>query len=108
MKNTALLFALLLIVSIIGFQEKLFSQNIGIGTVTPHASAQLEINSSTKGLLIPRMTLAQRLAVPSPAMGLLVYQSDITDSSFYWYDGTAWVKLQSGKSGWGTTGNSAT
>ena len=37
----------------------IFAQNVGIGTLTPDASAQLEINSTTKGLLIPRMTQAQ-------------------------------------------------
>ncbi len=42
----------------------LFSQNIGIGTATPNASAQLDITSTTKGLLIPRMTLSQRTAIP--------------------------------------------
>ena len=74
-----------------------FSQNVGIGTTTPHASAQLEIASTSKGLLVPRVTLAQRIAIVSPATGLLVYQSDVSDSSFYWYDGLAWIKLQSAK-----------
>ena len=83
-----------------------FSQNVGIGTTTPNATAQLEISSITKGVLIPRMTLAQRTAIVSPATGLLVYQNDIADSSFYWYDGLAWIKLQSAKSGWNLTGNS--
>ena len=77
---------LLLLLPCILFVMNIYAQNVGIGTVTPHASAQLEINSVTKGLLIPRMTLAQRLAISSQATGLLVYQSDIADSSFYWYD----------------------
>ncbi|MGO8055674.1 hypothetical protein, partial [Rhizobium leguminosarum] len=53
----------------------------------------------------PRMTQAQRLAVPAPATGLLVYQSDLADSSFYWYDGISWVRLQSAKNGWNVIGN---
>ncbi|HMU09489.1 MAG TPA: hypothetical protein PKC54_05740 [Ferruginibacter sp.] len=54
----------------------LTAQNVGIGTPTPHASAQLDITSTTKGLLIPRMTGAQRNAIVSPAVGLLVIQTN--------------------------------
>ena len=43
----------------------LFSQNVGTGTNTPNASAQLDITSTTKGILIPRMTLVQRQAIAS-------------------------------------------
>ena len=54
----------------------LTAQNVGIGTTAPHASAQLDITSTTKGLLIPRMTGAQRNAIISPAVGLLVIQTN--------------------------------
>ena len=50
------------------------SQNVGIGTTTPHASAQLEISAVNKGLLIPRMADANRPA--SPATGLLIFQNN--------------------------------
>lgn len=43
---------------------------VGIGTTTPNASAALDVTSTTKGLLIPRMTTAQRTAIASPAAGL--------------------------------------
>jgi hypothetical protein len=53
-----------------------YSQNIGIGTSTPHASAALEIKDSTKGILIPRMTMLQRNAIANPAEGLMFYQTN--------------------------------
>lgn len=48
----------------------------GIGTTLPNASAKLEVASTDKGFLLPRMTSAQRAAIASPANGLLVYQTD--------------------------------
>ena len=73
------------------------AQSVGIGTTTPAPSAALEINSTTQGLLLPRLTLAQRTALTSsttaPAVpGLVIYQTDNT-SGLYAYDGTNWVRL---------------
>ena len=51
-------------------------------------SAMLDVSSTTKGILVPRMTTAQRTALSSPATGLLVYDSTL--QSFYYYNGTAW------------------
>jgi hypothetical protein len=63
----------------------------GIGTTTPDASAALDITSTTKGLLIPRMNNAERLAISSPATGLMVYVTDYLDGgSFMFYDGNEW------------------
>jgi len=45
---------------------------VGIGTTTPDASAQLEVLSTSKGLLVPRMTLAQRNSIARPANALLI------------------------------------
>ena len=64
-----------------------FSQT-GIGTTTPDASAKLDVTSTTKGLLAPRMTSAQRAAITLPANGLLVYQTDGV-SGFYVNTGTS-------------------
>ena len=58
-----------------------FSQNTGISDVahTPATSAVLDVYSTTKGMLTPRLTQAQRVAIASPAAGLLVYQTDATN-----------------------------
>lgn len=60
----------------------------GIGTKTPHKSAALDITSTTKGLLIPRMTRAQRDAISSPAEGLEIFST--TDQTKYYFDGVKW------------------
>jgi len=73
---------------------------MGIGTATPHSSAQLDVSSVLKGFLAPRMTFAQRNAVATPAEGLLVYQTDSTPG-FYYYNGTAWVALSGSGGGSG-------
>jgi hypothetical protein len=77
----------------------------GIGTTTPDASSLLEIKSTTKGLLISRMTKTQRDAIVSPATGLMIYQTN-SNPGFYYYSGTAWKALSS--KGWLLTGNAAT
>jgi len=80
-----------------------FAQNIGIGTNTPNSSALLDLTDTTRGILIPRMTQAQRLAIQNPADGLMVYQTD-NGKGLWSYDGTEWslfIKLPSG----GTNGS---
>ena len=54
----------------------------------PDNSAMLDVKSTSKGILIPRMTAAQRSAISSPATGLMVYQTDNT-TGFYYNSGTA-------------------
>lgn len=85
--------------------------NVGINNPTPHAKSLLDLTSSDKGLLTPRLSAAQRTAMfPAPdatGKGMLVYQTDGTQG-FYYYDGAAWVMLQSSGSGWGLTGNAGT
>ena len=68
-----------------------FSQ-IGIGTTSPHASSALDLSSINSGLLIPRMTAAQRDAISSAATGLLIYQTNNTPG-FYYYNGSTWAVL---------------
>ena len=72
-----------------------YSQNVGIGTNTPHASAALDVKDSTRGILIPRMTMAQRNAIQNPAEGLMVYQTDSTFGFWYWGRGL-WRNFRSG------------
>ena len=66
--------------------------NVGIGTTSPDASAVLDIQSSNKGLLIPRMSLEQRKSVNRPATGLMIYQTD-EKAGFYFYNGDDWKPL---------------
>lgn len=66
-----------------------FSQVLAIGTTSPNASALLDVSSTTKGFLPPRMTNAQMVAISSPAAGLVVY--DTTNNKLNVYDGTNWV-----------------
>ncbi|MBL4657917.1 MAG: hypothetical protein JKX73_07955, partial [Flavobacteriales bacterium] len=86
---------------------------VGIGTNTPDASAILDLTSTTKGLLISRVTLVQRNAIALPATGLMVFQIDNTPG-YYYNAGTPgvpnWVTIFSGSSagGWDLSGNSGT
>ncbi len=99
-----------------------FAQNIGISTngATPDPEAILDVDVTSlpvkRGLLVPRMTEAQRLAIPVAAAdnALLVYQTDLgaaMDTSnargFWYYDATAtmWRHLSSARRGWSLTGN---
>ena len=66
---------------------------VGVGTTTPDASAALDITSTTKGLLMPRMTNVQRLAISNPAAGLQVFVTDFDGGSFMFYNGTEWGTL---------------
>ncbi|MES2429773.1 MAG: tail fiber domain-containing protein [Bacteroidota bacterium] len=56
--------------------------NVGIGTTSPDNSALLEIKSTSKGILLPRMTKAERIAILNPADALIVYQTDDTVGLF--------------------------
>lgn len=64
---------------------------VGIGTTTPNGSAVLDLSSSNKGVLIPRLTTAQRNAISNPATGLLLFDTD--KGSVMFFDGTAWRTL---------------
>lgn len=70
----SILFICCILLAAAGFSQN----NIGMGTTSPNASALLDITSTTKGILVPRMTQAQRTAISNPAQGLLVYQTDGT------------------------------
>lgn len=72
------------------FVTGIAQNNVGIGTPSPDASSILDLSSTTKGFLAPRMTTADRLAIASPAPGLLVY--DITVGCYFYYNG-AWNSL---------------
>jgi hypothetical protein len=85
---------LIILLSFLFFSITLTAQ-VGIGTTTPHASAALDINDTARGLLIPRLTLNQRIAISVPAEGLMVYQTN-GNKGFWYFDGGQWVKSGSG------------
>src|SRR6476661_6853329 len=69
--------------------------SVGIGTTSPDANAALEINSTSKGLLIPRLTEAQRLALATASLpaGLMVFQTNGTSPGFWYFYGSQWLSL---------------
>lgn len=83
-KITTILFTLTMLQVCLG-------QGIGIGTDAPDPSAAVEISSTTKGILVPRLSSTQRNMIASPAQGLLVF--DITTNSFWFRNSSSWVEL---------------
>lgn len=91
----------------------IFSQGVGIGTLSPNPSALLDVNVSSlpanqkKGMLFPRVALQNRtdiITIPNPAVGLFVYNTvnSATDSQikanvFYYWTGTSWVDIATSK-----------
>jgi hypothetical protein len=92
------LFLLFLCLSWQGFSQ----QSLGINTPNPDPSAALDVSATNKGMLIPRITFANRPT--NPATGLLIYQTDNTPG-FYYYDGSMWKFVSNGGSGSGTVTN---
>ncbi len=75
----------------------------------PDPSAMLDVQSTDKGFLIPRMNTAGRNAIISPATGLLVYNTE--DSCLNYYNGQAWLQVSnpgSSQDSWSLTGNAGT
>ena len=87
MKTVLFLLSVVLTAQILSAQAGT-TNNIGIGTVLPDESAIVDVNSTTKGLLIPSMTATERLIIADPAEGLLVY--DLSLSRFYQYRNGSW------------------
>ena len=79
----------LVILTLIG-STSFAQQRVGVGTISPDPSAQLDLTSQSKGVLIPRMTSAQRNMIPNPTNGLLVF--DVTTVGFWYFDGVQWVQ----------------
>jgi hypothetical protein len=69
---------------------------VGVGTATPHASAALDVTSTTKGLLPPRMTQTQRNAISTPMAGLMVYCTNCGSGEPQYYNGTSWLNMVGG------------
>jgi trimeric autotransporter adhesin len=97
------MFFLFLAIGLIGHSQVSITNDGSL----PDNSAMLDIKSTEKGMLVPRMTTTQRTAIASPAAGLLVF--DNTTNSFWFYNGSSWTNLTaSGGTGWLLTGNTAT
>jgi uncharacterized protein (TIGR02145 family) len=97
MKKLLLFIALL--VSAISFSQ------VGIGTTTPDASAQLDVTSTTKGLLSPRLTYAQKTAIASPVAGLLIWCLDCgTNGEMQIFNGTTWTNISGTTASFGKPG----
>ena len=89
-KNAALSMFLVL-----GTLGTALSQSVGLNNATPDASSILDLTATDRGLLVPRMTTTQRTTgIASPATGLLVYDTDL--SEFYFYNGATWAAVGSG------------
>ncbi|MDD3877723.1 MAG: hypothetical protein PHT69_13965 [Bacteroidales bacterium] len=82
-----------LVLTLVLFWSHIFAQQPGVAINTTgnqaHNSAMLDVSSTEKGMLVPRMSTVQRLSILNPATGLLVY--DINFNQFWYYDGTGWV-----------------
>jgi len=92
MKKTIYLLAFTLVSVFI--TNAAFSQGMAINTTGTgaNASAMLDVTSTTQGVLVPRMTAAQKTAISSPATGLMIFQTDGT-AGFYYYTGSVWTAL---------------
>lgn len=76
--------------------KSLIAGPTGIGDSTIETSALLDISSTTKGIVIPRMTTAQKNAIVSPATSLLVFDTNL--NGYYFWDGAAWTGMGGGGS----------
>ena len=85
----------IIISSMLLINVQMYAQNVGINTdgSTPDNSAMLDVKSTTHGILISRLSDAQRNAIPSPATGLLIYNT--TTNRFNYYNGSGWYEIGS-------------
>ena len=89
----------LLLVAILFFALQDASAQVGIGTTTPEASAQLDVSSTSKGFLPPRLTGSQRNSIVSPVAGLMIYCTDCgPGGQIQFFNGTSWVNMINGTS----------
>ena len=86
----------ILIIVFLSFNTFFSKAQVGINdnNTSPDASAMLDVKSTTKGMLIPRMTTTERTNISNSATGLLVF--DNTTNSFWYYNGTTWLELIEG------------
>ena len=99
----------LLIILLITASTNLFAQSVAINTDGSAASVTsiLDVKSTAKGILIPRMSKAEKNAIAAPASGLLIYQNAPDSIGFYFYSGSSWLWLQNSSEGWSVNGNNS-
>ena len=81
-----------LAIATIAFSQKTSISDDPLHTADP--SAVLDVQSTTKGLLVPRMTSVERSNIGTPAVGLMVF--DLNSKSFWCYAGSQWIEIRSG------------
>lgn len=118
MKNIYMKKYIMMAVILLGYTA---NSQIGIGTTTPEASSALDVSSSDKGFLTPRIALTGSTdvtTIAAPATGLLIYNTATAGTApntvvpgYYYWNGTKWATLDNGATAansWNTTGNSST
>ena len=78
---------------------------VGIGTTNPDSKAALDVNSTTQGILVPRMSTTQRNAISSPATGLTIYNTTLNCMEYF--NGTGWLNHCTGAITAPTGGNAS-
>ncbi|MEQ1734024.1 MAG: hypothetical protein ABL940_10140 [Bacteroidia bacterium] len=86
LQRTTAILLLLISIWLLSGAEVQAQGNVGIGTTTPNPKAILELQATDKGLLVPRLTLAERNAIVTPPNGLLVYNT--TENCFNYFNTT--------------------
>ncbi|MBL4586495.1 MAG: hypothetical protein JKX84_05510, partial [Flavobacteriales bacterium] len=97
--NITISFALIILLCLFSFSNSAFGQSVGIAgsAITPDAQSILDIQTTAKGVLLPRMTTAQRDAIGatgSSDYGLLIF--NITTSTYDYWDGSTWQQVGTG------------
>ena len=101
MKKNILTILIIGCIAVAGLQAQvLISDDV---TQTPDGSSALEIRSTEAGILIPRMSAAERDAITNPARGLMVFVGD--DSQFYYYNGSSWQTFGGADDDWVISGD---
>jgi hypothetical protein len=90
----------------IGSNVRIDQVSVNTTGAAPAASAILDASSSTQGMLVPRMTSAQRTAIGAPATGLWLY--DTTTGTFWYYNGAVWMQTATQGNAWSQAGNNIT
>jgi hypothetical protein len=95
-------FVSVILITICGYHSNAQSLAINTDGSTANASAMLDVKSTDKGILIPRMTTVQRTGIGTPATGLQIYDTDL--NLLFYYNGSAWASVATGSNYWTSSG----